>query len=381
MKICYFAETYRPIISGTSISLQNLTNELSRRSIEFRIVTASYPNSEENWNVIHYSSLPLPGRFDFRLGIPNSSKLLPIIRQFSPEIIHTQQPFGLGRVAIKIARQLGIPVFGTIHTQYDHDSYLHYLAPLPKSTARLVMRNIVRGFCNNCDGITTPASGMSSHLKELQVQTPIYTIPNGVNLNFITKAQSLAKISQSNLTNKNAKSLIFVGRMTKEKNLPFLLDSFRLILKKHSTARLILIGDGPEQNNLKVYASRLGISDHIQFCGWVAYENLSDYYLSADIFVMPSTSEVDPLCLKEALVTGTPVVGVDTYSARQILENGKDSILTPPNPDEFSNAVVSLLETPGMLQKMSVSAIANSTKFTIEHQVDQLLEVYSAHIQ
>jgi len=374
MRICFFAETYVPIISGTSISLQRMTGELRSRGHQICVVTAAYPGiSEREKDVVRYKSIPLPRRFDFRLGLPSSAQLLPALRQFDPDIVHTQQPFLAGRVAQQLARALGVPVVATIHTQYDHEHYLHYASPIPFSWTRSILRRVLRDFCNCCASVVTPSQGMANRLADMGVVIPITVIPNG--LDIASYAQASPWEFRAEHGWEGLKLLLFVGRLTREKNLRFLLRSYRLMARTGRN-HLILVGDGPDRKDLEQLTADLGLSDNVSFLGWVSPKEVPGIYRGADVFVMPSITEVNPLCLSEALASGIPVVAVDTFSARECLHDGVDSILTPYNSLDFCEAVVRLLEDSETHHSMCLHALANSQAYALPKKADALLELY-----
>lgn len=376
MRVCFFAETYTPIISGTSIALQRVVKELRSRGHRVCVITAQYPGHIDivEEGIIRYESIPLPRRFDFRLGIPLTRHLLPRIRRANPEIIHAQQPFIAGRIAQRLAMNLGIPLVGTIHTQYDHDHYLHYASFLPRRWVKHVLQVVVRRFCNACDAITTPAYGMADRLVEMGVTVPISVIPNGIDITHYRRASE--KSFRADHGWSNVRLLLFVGRLTREKNLRFLLRSFVLVTQALADVQLLLVGDGPDRSHLRALAVNLGISERVHFFGWVPPIQVPSFYRGADLFVMPSVSEVNPLCLGEALASGTPVVAIDTFSARQCLHDGEDGLLTPHNQADFSAAILRLLDDPARYQQMCYCAEANAEAFALSKQVDALLAFY-----
>jgi glycosyltransferase involved in cell wall biosynthesis len=237
-----------------------------------------------------------------------------------------------------------------------------------------VIQYIIRGFCNSCDAVTTPAQGMADRLNEMGITKPVSVIPNGVDTLPYEKprAEEFRSVHGWN----DDKLLLFAGRLNGEKNLSFLLQSFAFVRQSVRDARLLLVGDGPYRSKLKALTVNLGIERYVHFCGWVTQAQVPVYYQAADLFVMPSVTEVNPLCLGEALSMGTPIVAVDTFAARERLCDGKDSILTSHDLTEFSSAIVCLLEDPARRQRMSRYALTNAETFSLSMQVDALLACY-----
>jgi glycosyltransferase involved in cell wall biosynthesis len=375
MKICFFAETYKPVISGTSISLQRVVKSLEKLGHEVWVITTQYPE-RPGGRIVYYKSVSLPSRYNIRLGFPTVWSLLPVVRRINPDVIHAQQPFLGGRVAQKIAKILDIPVVGTIHTQYDHEQYLHYAYPIPLKWARYSLQATMRRFCNSCDVVTTPSSGMSKHLiQQIGVHTPLIVVPNGIDLSVFQEAN--AQLIREKFGWGEERLLLFVGRLTIEKNLQFLLESFALVSKTLPDVRLVLVGDGPERRPLMERARELGLEKSVHFAGWVAHDQVPGFYRAADLFVMPSITEANPLCLGEALAAATPVVAVNSFSAQECLTHGQDAILTPYSREAFSAAVVRILSEPERYGRMREYALRNANRtYTTMRQANDLLNVY-----
>jgi len=101
---------------------------------------------------------------------------------------------------------------------------------------------------------------------------------------------------------------LYVGRLSPEKRLSILLEAFRRVLASYPAARLVVIGKGPIESELKTLAQTLDIAEHVEFAGAKSGQALSDAYLSATCLVLPSYSEPWGLVVNEALSYGCPVL-------------------------------------------------------------------------
>jgi glycosyltransferase involved in cell wall biosynthesis len=137
-----------------------------------------------------------------------------------------------------------------------------------------------------------------------------------------------------------------IGRLAKEKNQAFLLSAFACVLRDLPSARLVLVGEGDDRRRLERLAHTLGIGECVRFVGAVPHEAVGDYYLAADLFVFPSTSETQGIVVLEALAAGLPTVAVTSDAAVDLLGDGQAGILTPEEPLSFARSVVELWEQP-----------------------------------
>lgn len=309
------------------------------------------------------------------MGIPLPILLQDRVLQIRPEVLHTQQPFGAGRLAQHFATKLGIPLITTIHTRYDHDQYLHYLYPFPKTWARKIIKGIIRRFCNASDRIITPAEGMKHILITYGVTTPIDVVPNGIDTQPYHRADGHIVRRKYGYGAKDV-LLLTVGRLTKEKNLDFLFRCMRRIAAMRKEARLLVVGDGPERRPLEQKVEMWGLSDKVTFVGAVDHKAIPSFYIAADIFLMPSVTDVSARCLIEALAGATPVVTVNTFSARENLINGSDSIFTNYTEEDFINSVIRLIDDRDLRLAMSENARVNVERFSLTRHADRIIKIY-----
>jgi glycosyltransferase involved in cell wall biosynthesis len=149
------------------------------------------------------------------------------------------------------------------------------------------------------------------------------------------------------------KLVLFVGRLTRQKNVHFLLRCFREIVERFPGARLLVIGDGEEETNLKLAARTFGIADKIDWKGFVAYSKLPEYFRAADVFVLPSLLEGTPRVLILAAAAGIPIVSTDVGGADSVIEQGKTGfIVRQGDEDEFTKKILFLLSNSRIARRM-----------------------------
>ena len=128
----------------------------------------------------------------------------------------------------------------------------------------------------------------------------VVVIPNGVDLKRIEAVKPL------NLT--GHPRLLYVGRLAPIKDIPTLLLAFRVVKNKYPSAKLYIVGEGPERGKLERLAKRLGLADSVSFEGEVPTVKAYCYYKSCEVFVLPSLRESFGIALLEAMAAGIPVI-------------------------------------------------------------------------
>jgi 1,2-diacylglycerol 3-alpha-glucosyltransferase len=170
--------------------------------------------------------------------------------------------------------------------------------------------------------------------------------------------------------------LIYVGRLSPEKNIPFLLKSFNGAVQAYPTLGLLLVGDGPECDNLHDLVSYMGLNNRVKFTGIVDYKNLPSYLKLADIFVTSSMAETFGLSVVEAIASGLPVLGINTTGICDNIEDGVTGFLAPEDQASFTAKMVRLITDRDLRLKMGVQARLASEAFAIDKTVLLILEQY-----
>ena len=171
--------------------------------------------------------------------------------------------------------------------------------------------------------------------------------------------------------NPQQKLIITSGRLSFEKDQETLLHAFAIV-RKTQDVKLVLLGNGPLEEELKTTASELNISEHVHFAGFV--QNSLAYMKQADLFVMTSLLEGFCNTIVEALYCGLSVVSTDCPSGpREILDNGTFGHLTPVgDAAAFASATISALEHPFNAQKQQERALC----FTVDAICDEYLKLF-----
>jgi glycosyltransferase involved in cell wall biosynthesis len=137
--------------------------------------------------------------------------------------------------------------------------------------------------------------------------------------------------------------LVTAGRLSREKGLDVLLDSMPAVVQRSPGVQLIILGDGPLEEELRAQAKRLCLTGAVVFAGF--QQNPWPYLKHADLFILPSRYEGLPNALLEALALGTPVVASDCPGAMQELRGSGTPIhLVPPeDPIALANAILAII--------------------------------------
>jgi len=222
--------------------------------------------------------------------------------------------------------------------------------------------------------VISPSPGMERILRQLEVESPIEIVPNGVELTRFFQAEPLSRAEYG--FQDDDILLIYTGRLGPEKNLEYLLQAFAGVAQAVGNVRLLLVGDGPLKENLKELARDLQISPSLQFTGLIPYDNMPGYLAMCDVFVTASVTEVHPLSVIEAMGAGLPVMGIHSPGVGDSVEDGVTGFLSTPYLPAFTAMLTSLCLQSQLRQKMGHAAREASSQYAIERTTQMMLKHY-----
>ncbi len=376
MRIALFTDTFPPQVNGVANTVYRYAAALSSMGHQVRIFTISKYSAAEltehfgDFSIHTFPSLPAlvyPGE---RMGIPFIGTLK-AVRAFNPDIIHTHTPFSVGWNAVYAARKLHIPLIGTHHTFFDH--YLKHIYLDFAWTRRLVWRLTVK-YYNYCDLVISPTKSLKEGLVEHGTVKPVELLPNILDIDFY--APSAKQPVQH-------KTLVYMGRLSYEKSVDDVLRAAVQVMKRIPNTLLLIVGDGPERENLEALSAKLGIAEQTIFTGFLYGEELVRTLGQADVFITGSKSENMPLALMEAMAVGLPIVAVRSLGLEEMLVHRKNALLTAPGePRELANGVIEILEDTALRNLFSENSRAMSQAYSQKSVMGKTLDLYkqaSAH--
>lgn len=347
------------------------------RGHQVYIFAPSYPDQAPEEKVFRFLSVPALTQREFSLAVPFSPTLGQRIRRLGLDVIHVHSPFLLGNLGAYYARRYRLPLVFTYHTRYEE--YVHYVPFIPQ-LSRQVVRLWVRDFCNRCHLIVAPTPSMAEHIRRGGVEVPVEVIPTGIKLAELAGGEPGWLRRRYNVP-AEARVLLYVGRLGKEKNLAFLLEAFQEIRRREERAWLVLVGGGVLAGELQEQVRRLGLADRIVFTGSLPPEEVGHCYRGADLFVFSSLTETQGLVIAEAMATGLPAVAVRAPGVTDVLEDGVQGYLTGLSQAEFVRKVLELLGDEQRRLAMAAAARQRAKEFSAERSVERLLQAYQGLLE
>jgi glycosyltransferase involved in cell wall biosynthesis len=369
LRIALFTGLYAPFLTGVSVAVHQRVRWLLQQGHEVLLVhpqiNDQYPEKVgkrpmsgldelqpfPNFSayafptkpLIFYKSLPQP--LNYRHW--NDTKLL---ESFRPDVVVVEEAAqmrglyslllqGYGRpVGTEYARRTGVPVISLFHT--DIVAYIkYYLGDQFFSLVRPIIPALIKQFTESYDFNYFSSQEQLTKYREMKCQRAEYLPYQGIDCEKFHPRN----ICYNPLPDDHRPTLLFVGRITAEKNVSQLLDAYPLIAAKIPDVHLVIVGSGPQDEEIRERAQKFesgitmwGESHGTELLGWFA---------RADVFVNPSVTENFCTTNNEALASGTPVVAALAPSTSEQVFPGRNGFLAEPNnPSDFAQKIIAILE-------------------------------------
>ncbi len=280
------------------------------------------------------------------------ARLAEVVATVHPDIIHAHSPVLNALPALAVGRATETPVVYEVRAFWEDAAVDQGTAQEWGPRYRLTRALETRAL-KQADAVTTICEGLRGDMLERGIPADkITVIPNAVDLaEFHSTANvDTGLLQQYGLT--RGTTLGFAGSFYAYEGLDALLRAMPLVLREVPQARLLLLGGGPQEADLKTLASQLGLGHAVHFTGRVPHSEMTRYYSAMDVMVYPRvqrrlTDLVTPLKPLEAMAMGKLVVASDVGGHRELIRDGHNGhLFTAGSVDELARCLINLLKTP-----------------------------------
>ena len=272
--------------------------------------------------------------------------ILKAVRKYKINFIHCNWLIPQGFFAFIINKIFNIPY---ILTALGGDVFAFRNMPGFRSLKTLVLKHCCLCTANSLDLI--------EHLKILSPTTKLQYIPVGVDEEFFNEGNFDPQLKTD--LEITGPFLLAVGRFAEKKGFKYLIDAMPAILNEFPKTKLVLVGYGPQEADLKSQTKILGLEECILFVGGKSRLELSRYYATADIFIGPSIiaqggdTEGQPAAFIEAMASKTAIIASDVGGIKDIIEDGKTGLLVPQKDSgQITKAIITLCKNATLKQDL-----------------------------
>jgi phosphatidylinositol alpha-mannosyltransferase len=350
-----------PLPGGVNQHVRFLYENLRLRGHDVRIITSSHglQRSSEG-DVIRIGkglSVPSNGSVGTVTVSPRYiSQVQNVLEREQFDLLHFHEPFVpfLSLVTLRESTSVNVATF-------------HAYAGF--SPAMELGSKLLKGYAGRLHG-RIAVSAAARHFIDRFFPGDYKVIPNGVDVAHYRRAVPIARWQDG------TPNILFVGRFEDRKGLIHLLKAFRLLRKEGHECRLLVVGSGPQERELRRYVLTRGL-ENVEFLGRVSESEKTQLFRTADIFVSPATGrESFGIILLEAMAAGAPIVCSDIHGYKGVVQRDQQALLVPPGDRKaLAVAISTLLDDPQLRARMAASGLERVQQFSWE-QVAARVEAY-----
>lgn len=388
MKIGIFTDAYEPHISGVTTSIKMLKTALEKMHHEVYIVTANLDNNKfiyDKKNKIIYLPGIKTGIYETKLTGIYSKKAMKIIKEWNLDVIHSQTEFGVGYFSRIVAKKLNLPIVHTYHTLYE--DYVHYVTHGHfDNFAKKLAIKITKYYCEKrCDELIVPTDKIKDlFINKYNIIKQVNVIPTGIDIDKFKITPSMKKNIQTIKNKYKIKDTDFiigsVGRIAPEKSFDKLLYNIKDMIKVNTNIKVLLVGGGPDLDNLKKLTKKLNLENYVIFTDKIDYDLVPTYFNIFNVVVSFSKTETQGLTIIEGLAASKPTLCIEDDSFRAMIEPNYNGYLFK-NDTEFKDYIFKLMNDQKLYKDMSTNARNSTYKYSKEVFAADILKVYHKAIE
>ena len=367
MKIAILVSAFPPKwLAGTEIATYNIAKYLAKRGHEVHVITSldrGLPKEavEERFYVhrIFWRRIRFLGVMSFWM------KTFWCLKKIKPDIIHAQSiGMGIPGFLAKIFLKKTFVVYGRGSEVYLPSTFMNRIS-------KLVLKN--------GDVIIALTEDMKRGMQKFY-DRDILVLSNGIDFERF-KNLSREGIRKRLKINDDEKIITFVGTLHSIKGVKYLIKAMEFIIKRDKSIKLMLVGDGEDREELESLVEELDLKECIKFVGKVQNEDIPQYMVASDVFVLPSLSEGFPVAILEAIASGLPIITTKVRGLPEIVKDGENGFLVEPkNPKEIAEKVLLILEDEELREIIKRRNKEKVKEYTWEGVVERLEQVYRSHL-
>ena len=364
LRVLHVLDHSIPLHSGYTFRSRSILQQQRARGWETHHLTGSKQGSKSAGHetvdgLVFHRTAPESGLLA-RLPVLNqkavidglAARLLPLAKEIKPDLIHAHSPVLNAVAALRVGRQLGIPVVYEIRAFWEDAAVDHGTSRewglryrLTRALETWALKRVDAAF-TICEGLRAEIVGRGIPASKVTV------IPNAVNIEDFSTDGTRDEALAVELGIAGKPVLGFIGSFYAYEGLDVLLQALPEMLKVNPDVRVLLVGGGPQDAALKEQARQLGVADKVIFTGRVPHDQVQRYYNLVDILVYPRlkmrlTDLVTPLKPLECMAQGRLLVASDVGGHKELIEDGKTGVLfAAGDAKQLAAKVLALLSEP-----------------------------------
>lgn len=374
MRIAMFTEVFLPKIDGVVTRVVRTLEHLAELGHEVLLFAPGDPPATyAGHRVVRVPGVSLQFLYpELKVGIP-TPKIARAMDAFQPHVVHTVNPIWLAAYGVLSAGRRDLPQLASFHTDVPN-----YTESLRIGWLRHPVEAWTR-YLHNRSGVNLCTSDpMVERAREVGIRR-VGLWPKAVDTVAYHPGHASAQM-RARLTDgvPQAPLVVYVGRMSREKNLDQLIEPMRRLRRRVPGVRLAMVGSGPQVEELKDQFDPAWTV----FTGYMSGTQLAQAYASADVFAFPSTTETLGLVALESMASQVPVVGSRAGGVPFVIDDGETGFLVDPHDTQgWVDRLEQLLTDQCLRERMGVAARKETERHSWRAATEALVRFYNQAIQ
>ena len=372
------ADTFAPNVNGAARFAERLAAGLAERGHDVHVMAPAGNRKHGTWKEVHEGQEITAHRLRswrwyphdwLRFALPwrirqNSAR---VIDQVKPDVVHFQSHIITGRGLSVEAEKRGIRIIGTNHFMPENMLEFTLLPEGWQEWAVGLAWKAARRTFGRAEAVTTPTRKAAQFLEKHTGLVGVHAISCGID------AHKYSPSWEPRTENR----ILFVGRVTGEKQIDVLLRALTL-LPKELDATVEIVGGGDQKKHLEHMAVELGIADRVKFTGYVTDDELREAYHRASVLAMPSIAELQSIVTMEAMASALPVVAANAMALPHLVHDGENGYLfEPSNAEDLAAKLRIVLEaSPAEYRALKEESIRLIAAHDIQRTISTFESLY-----
>jgi len=377
-KLCVVTHTFLPHVGGIERVVYEQCKRLMQKQFEPMVLThRNYTDKNYVFDGIKvqcYDSVNI----GFRLGIPYAIPHISSIKTFletvkSNDLIHVHgHPYLSSFLAAKIAKRYSKPLVLTQHNTFIE--YNNFWDTVEKLNDFAIGKQVLKA----ADKIIVVSNATRNYVLSLGADPEkIRVLHNGVDLNRFKPLTGVKDEMRKKLhISKDATVILTVRRLVYKNGIDTLLESAKLVIKNNRKLVFVVVGKGPDFEEVKEKIVQLGMQRNFRLTGFVSDRDLPFYYNVADFFVLPSKSgEGLPLVALEAMACALPVIATNVGGISEVMSEKYGKLVPPNSPDSLADAILEFHRKDLSVLREDLRTMTKQ-RYSWDKNVEKLNEIY-----
>ncbi len=375
-EVCLLNDSFPPLIDGVTNAVVNYARVIKNSGYGVSVVVPDIDNKDDSvfdYPVIRYPSIDLRKQIGYTVGNPFNIPALLEISKRNISLLHSHCPAMSNMVARTLRDTLDVPLIMTYHTKFDIDIAN---AIKSKSIQQLTINALIDSV-DACDELWVVSEGAGQNLRKLGYTGDYVVMRNGVDMPKSTASnEQIDKINKEYNLKDDIPTFLFVGRLMWYKGLRIILDALAALKSQDFDFRMIFIGAGGDETEVKEYTNELKLNDKVIFTGAISDRNeLVTFYSRADLLLFPSTFDTNGLVVREAAACNLGSVLVKDSCAAEGVTNNIDGLLIEENAASLAVCLAKIINNKQAMKKIGENA-SNNLYYSWDDSIKNAIKRY-----